>query len=432
MSTPHNSRAIAARVIARIAQGRSFDDALFESHVENHEQSGFIKALVYGVVREQRLLSALLDRLTDKSPADELLHALLLCGLQQLRAMDVAAHAALNETVEATRVLKREPARGFVNAVLRRFQREGRELEESVTEDPAVRHSHPDWLVAQLRQDWPQHWLQILEDNNRPGPLTLRVNRRQLTRDDWRERATGISIASHTIAACADAVVLAEGRQVARIPGFFAGQVSVQDASAQLAAELMDLRDGLRVLDACAAPGGKTAHMLERHTLDLTALDHDPKRLVRIDETLRRLKLTAQLVAADAADTARWWDGKPFDRILLDAPCSGTGVIRRHPDIKWLRRETDIATMAALQLKLLRALWPALAPGGRLVYATCSVLAAEGDDVIGRFREDAADLQVERIDADWGEASAHGRRIAPGGDFDGFYYAVLGKLPPGP
>lgn len=422
-----NSRAVAARVLARMAQGRALDDALAESRVERHPQASFIKALVYGVTRERRLLDALLDRLLSKPLSDELLRPLLLIGLQQLRAMDVAAHAALNETVDAVHALQREPARTLVNAVLRRFQREHEQLEAQLADDPGLRSSHPDWLVQQLQRDWPQRWREILAANNVPGPLGLRVNRRLLTREAWLERVAGIGIAAHAVPACADAAVLEQPRPVAKIPGFNSGQVSVQDAAAQLAADLLDLSDGLRVLDACAAPGGKTAHLLERHALELTALDIDAQRLIRVDENLRRLKLGARLIAGDATEPARWWDGKAFDRILVDAPCSGTGVIRRHPDIKWLRRESDIPTLAAQQQRLLRALWPLLAPGGRLVYATCSVLAAEGDAVIETFLGETAQAGAKPIAADWGEPCRHGRRLAPGGDFDGFYYAVLLK-----
>lgn len=427
MKVLHNSRAYAARAIARIMLGHSLEDTM-EPIPPDTPEMPFIKALVYGVVREHRLLSSLVDRLLDKPlTPDPLLHALLLCGLHQLRAMDVAAHAALNETVNAATELKRPHARGLVNAVLRRYQREAAALERTLPEDPAIRYSHPDWLVAALQQDWPERWQALLAANNRQGPLTLRVNRRALSRDAYLERLGQIGIGAQPLAGCADAVVLDEARQVAKIPGFGNGQSSVQDASAQLAADLLDLRDGLRVLDACAAPGGKSAHMLERHSLDLTALDSDPRRLIRVDETLRRLKLQAELVAGDAGESSGWWNGQPYDRILVDAPCSGTGVIRRHPDIKWLRRDSDIVAMQQQQLRLLRALWPLLKPGGRMVYATCSTLRAEGDEVVSRFRLLADGVQPLRIDADWGEPGDWGRRIAPGDAHDGFYYAVLTK-----
>jgi len=427
MKPSRNSRVNAARIVARVMLGHSLDDCYATLPAELLDLP-FTKALVYGVIRDHRLLSALLDRLLDKplSP-DPLLHALLLCGLQQLRSMDVADHAALNETVAATDELKFAPARGLVNAVLRRYQREGKALEAQLPSDPALRSSHPDWLAGKLQADWPRDWERILAANNRQGPMTLRINRRELSRDTWLQRAREIGIGAQALDDCPDAVMLDEARPVAKIPGFNAGQVSVQDASAQLAADLMDLHYGLRVLDACAAPGGKTAHLLERQALELTALDSDSRRLVRVDENLRRLKLKARLVAGDAGLPAKWWDQKPYDRILIDAPCSGTGVIRRHPDIKWLRRKTDIVQLQLQQLRLLKSLWPLLKPGGRLVYATCSTLRAEGDEVLGRFLSLSDDLQATPIEAEWGEATEFGRRIAPGDAHDGFYYAVLDK-----
>ncbi|HSW14843.1 MAG TPA: 16S rRNA (cytosine(967)-C(5))-methyltransferase RsmB [Solimonas sp.] len=427
MKPSQNSRVNAARIVARVMLGHSLDDCYASLPAELPDLP-FTKALVYGVIRDHSLLSALLDRLLDKplSP-DPLLHALLLCGLYQLRSMDVADHAALNETVEATGELKFAPARGLVNAVLRRYQREGKALELQLPADPALRSSHPDWLAGKLEADWPHDWERVLAANNRQGPMTLRVNRREMSRDTWLQRAQEIGIGAQALDDCPDAVMLDEPRPVTKIPGFNAGHVSVQDASAQLAVELMDLRYGQRVLDACAAPGGKTAHMLERQALQLTALDNDSRRLVRIDENLRRLKLHAGLVAGDAGTPAKWWDRKLYDRILIDAPCSGTGVIRRHPDIKWLRRKTDVPALQLQQLRLLKALWPLLAPGGRLVYATCSTLRSEGDEVMSRFLSLSDDQQATKIDASWGEATEFGRRIAPGDAHDGFYYAVLDK-----
>lgn len=427
MKPSRNSRVNAARVVARVMLGHSLDDC-YAGLPPDLPDLPFMKALVYGVIRDHRLLSALLDRLLDKplSP-DPLLHALLLCGLYQLRSMDVADHAALNETVSAVEELNFAPARGLVNAVLRRYQREGKALDAQLPDDPALRSSHPDWLAGKFEADWPHDWQRLLAANNRQGPMTLRINRREISRDTWLQRAREIGIGVQPLDDCPDAVMLDEARPVAKIPGFNSGHASVQDASAQLAADLMDLRYGQRVLDACAAPGGKTAHMLERQALELTALDSDSRRLLRVDENLRRLKLKAQLVAGDAGTPAKWWDRKLYDRILIDAPCSGTGVIRRHPDIKWLRRKTDIPQLQLQQLRLLKALWPLLAPGGRLVYATCSTLRAEGDEIMGRFLALSDDQQATKIEADWGEATEFGRRIMPGDMHDGFYYAVLDK-----
>ncbi|SFF22914.1 16S rRNA m(5)C-967 methyltransferase [Fontimonas thermophila] len=425
-----NVRALAARTVAQVLRGRSLDDALqpATARLQLPADTAMLRLLACGVLRELTMLQWLSGRLLDKPlAADDDLAALILVGLFQLRTLRTPPHAAIHETVDAVDVLKRPQARGLVNAVLRRYVREAETLERKLPADPAIRHSHPAWLVEKLREDWPRQWEAILQANNVQGPLTLRVNRRRLSRDAYLARLAQMQISASAVEHAPDAVVLAEPRPVEKIPGFNSGQVSVQDASAQFAVGLLALEHGQRVLDACAAPGGKTAHILESADVTVTALDTDPQRLLRIDENLRRLKLQAQVLAGDAAEPARWWDRKPYDRILLDAPCSGTGVIRRHPDIKWLRRASDIPGLQAQQLRLLKGLWPLLKPGGVLVYATCSVLHDECDEVIKRFRLLADGVAVQAIDAPWGETTALGRRIAPGGAYDGFYYAVLHK-----
>ena len=421
-------RLASAMTVAAVLNGRSLDDALLQhaSGLGEADQS-LLRAIAYGVVREWRLLDALLGKLMQKPLRNETeLHSLLLCGLFQLRSMRIPAHAAVAETVNATAELGKPWARGLANAVLRRFQREAAALEAGLDTDPALRQSCPDWLAAALRRDWPQQWMDLLINGNLPGPLTLRVNRRHTTRADY-----GFMLeAAGMIAAplYEDALVLAEGVPVTRIPGFAEGLASVQDASAQLACGLLDAQPGMRVLDACSAPGGKAAHLLERiDGLSLTALDSDAQRLQRVQETLQRLGLQADIRTGDAARPADWWDGQPYQRILLDAPCSGTGVIRRHPDIKWLRRETDIPAFARQQGRLLRGLWPLLAPGGVLLYATCSVLRAEGEAVVTDFLGTRGDARELPIEAAWGEACNVGRRIATGGAHDGFYYARLVK-----
>ncbi|MES0873907.1 16S rRNA (cytosine(967)-C(5))-methyltransferase RsmB [Sinimarinibacterium sp. HSW-8] len=426
-----NVRAVAARTISRVLRGRSLDDALEPAaRLRLASDAAMVRTLSYGVLRELSALQWLTVQLLDKPlAADDDIAALLLVGIHQMRSLKTPAHAAIHETVDAVEILKQPQLHGLVNAVLRRYAREGAALEQRLPKDPAVRHSHPAWLVEMLQRDWPQHWEAVLAANNLQGPLTLRVNRRRLSRDEYVKRLAEMNIAAEAHPHAADAVTLAEPRPVEKIPGFVSGQVSVQDASAQLAVDLLDLKPGQRVLDACAAPGGKTAHILERADVNLTALDADGTRLIRVDENLRRLKLKATVLAGDAGEPARWHDRKPFDRILVDAPCSGTGVIRRHPDIKWLRRPTDVPALQQTQLKLLKALWPLLKPGGRLVYATCSLLRDEGDEIANRFRLLGEDLRVVPIDAAWGEKTEHGRRLAPGGAHDGFYYAVFEKKP---
>jgi len=425
-----NLRALAARACADVFAGSSLDEALEResAHLGGGDRA-LLRALAYGVMRERSLLEWLLSQLLDKPLRQEpLLLALLLCGLQQLRAMRVPPHAAVAETVAAATVLDKPWAKGLVNAVLRRYQREHAALEAALPLGSDVRLSYPQWLVAAIKQDWPERWRAVLAAGNEQGPLTLRVNRRRSTRAQYLSDLAAAGVGAQAIEAADDAVGLIEATAVERVPGFGEGRVSVQDASAQLAAGLLQAEPGMRVLDACAAPGGKTAHLLERYDLQqLVALDRDGRRLQRVRENLERLGLEATLIAADANATGIWWNGLAFDRILLDAPCSGSGVIRRHPDIKWLRRDSDIKQMARQQLKLLQALWPLLAPGGLLLYATCSILHAEGEAVLREFLAATGDATESAIDADWGEACSIGRRLPPGGHFDGFYYARLHK-----
>lgn len=417
-----NPRASAARAIAAVMRGRALDDAL------HHKADGFTRALAYGVLREHRRLDyVLMQLLTPGTAVDTEVHALLLAGLFQLQRMDVAPYAAVNETVDATTALNKPKARGLVNAVMRRYQRERAELDARESADLAVRQSYPDWMVRQIQQDWPQQGEKILEAGNVQAPMTLRINVRKTSVAEYQKELLAAGIEAQTIPAAPQALRLARACNVEELPGFNEGTCSVQDAAAQLAAPLLQLQPGLRVLDACAAPGGKTAQVLEQADVNLTAVDNDPARLARVQHNLDRLSLKANLALSDVADTARWWDGQPFDRILLDAPCTGTGVIRRHPDIKWLRRDTDVEQTLRQQQRLLHHLWPLLAPGGVLLYATCSILQAEGDDVISYFLKPRRDVRVDPIHARWGEATQHGRRIAPGGDFDGFYYARLVK-----
>lgn len=422
-------RSAAALAVAAVLSGRSLDDALppLEGGLSPGDRS-LLRALAYGTLRDHGRLSALAQRMLKSSlQADTLICALIEVGLFQLRSLRVSPHAAVNETVLACEILGRTERKPLLNALLRRFQREQESLEAAVAGDPTAQYSHPSWLIETLQRDWPEHWQSVLERNNEQAPMSLRVNRRRQDRDAYCAALAAAGLAAHPVEAAPDALVLEHPTAVERIPGFIEGRVSVQDASAQLAVDLLQLEPGLKVLDACSAPGGKTAHLLERADVEVLAVDHDAQRLGKVRDTLRRLDLKAELLARDAALLKDRWGGAPFDRILLDAPCSGTGVIRRHPDIKWLRRADDIPRMADAQLRLLFALWPLLAPGGRMVFATCSVLAAEGEHVVRQFFMQQADAKHETIDASWGEARRFGRRIAPGGDFDGFYYACLRK-----
>lgn len=407
--------------------GRSLDAALAAERENVAEADrALVAALAFGVLREHRRLANMLAPRLKRAP-QPLLQALLLVGLYQLEAMRIPAHAAVHATVGATRALGLSKARGLVNAILRGHQRDGA---PALADDAGVRHSHPDWLVAALRTDWPERWAEVLAANNSQAPMHLRVNERAADRETYRDALAEQGITATPTPHLPSSLTLAQPVSTGALPGFAEGRVSVQDGAAQLAADLLAPRDGERVLDACAAPGNKSAHLLERARLDLLALDIDTERLATLKATLDRLGLDARTHAADAQNVAAWWDGRAFDRILLDAPCSGTGVIRRHPDIKWLRRADDIPAAAARQGALLDALWPTLAPGGRLVYATCSILRPEGADVLEAFLARCPDARERPIEAGWGEAEAVGRRIAPGADgFDGFYYAVLERGP---
>lgn len=419
------SRAAAARAVAAVIDDRrSLDAALAEvPDTLTAADRGLVSALAYGVLRDYRRLEARLAPRLARQP-QPLLRALLLVGLYQLDAMRIPAHAAVHATVAATAALGLSKARGMVNAILRGHLRDDGQANDTAA--PAVRYSYPDWLFELIRADWGGLWPDVLAGGNQPAPMHLRANARDGDRHAAMRALADAGLGSHTSRVCASAITLDTPVAVRDLPGFDSGQVSVQDGAAQLAAILLGAGDGDHVLDACAAPGNKSAHLLERADIDLLALDIDAARLETLEQTLTRVGCNARVQAADASRPQDWWDSRNFDRILLDAPCSGTGVIRRHPDIKWLRRESDIETAAARQLALLEALWPTLAPGGRLVYATCSILRAEGVDVVDAFLARTETARECPIDARWGFAERGGRRIAPGmHGFDGFYYAVL-------
>ncbi|PKM42719.1 MAG: 16S rRNA (cytosine(967)-C(5))-methyltransferase [Gammaproteobacteria bacterium HGW-Gammaproteobacteria-1] len=432
-SKKDDARSAAARVITLVLEeGRSLAAALPPALAAlPPAERGLAQELCYGTLRWAPRLEALADKLLDKPlrARDRDVHALLLTGLYQLLYLNVPVHAAVSLTVDATARLGKDWARGLLNGVLRRLQREQEELLAAVDAGETAALAHPAWLLARLQQDWPEHWRDIAAANNARPPMTLRVNRLRGSREQYLERLQQAGLPAAAPPHAPDALTLETPVAVERLPGFADGDVSVQDAAAQLAAGLLQLAPGQRVLDACAAPGGKTGHILEAcPEVELLALDSDAERLARVQENLTRLGLTAELCAGDAGDPAAWWDGRPYDRILLDAPCSGSGVIRRHPDIKSLRRAEDIAALNLQQGRLLRALWPLLAPGGILVYATCSILTAENAGQVTAFLRNEAQARELPISAAWGLAAAAGRQILPGENgMDGFYYAALGK-----
>ncbi len=428
-----NPRAVAARAIQQVLAGRSLSDVLRrELKRADPEQRPLIQELCYGVMRWHPRLEALLRPLLARplKARDGDIRALLLMGGYQLLFMRVAEHAAVAETVEAARALGKPWAAGLVNGVLRRLQRERGPLLERLADDPVARSACPAWLLERIEAAWPAQWQAIVEASNQRPPMSLRVNLRQQDREGYMVRLKQQGVAASAIPGLPAALQLERPQDVQALPGFLEGSVSVQDAGAQIAAGLLDLQPGQQVLDACAAPGGKSCHILETEPglARLVAIDVDADRLARVAENLQRLKLSATLCQGDASAPAGRWAQQRYDRILLDLPCSATGVIRRHPDIKWLRRQEDIPALAALQAQILDAIWPLLAAGGRLLYATCSILPDENEQQVAQFlrrRPDARELPME---VDWGHARCCGRQILPGEQgMDGFYYALLEK-----
>lgn len=440
MSASAAVRAQAARVVAAVTQGRSLETALRIDPAMTAQERGLLRTLAFDSVRWYLRLEPILAQLLSRrgQPLRPEVRALAIVGLCQLLYTDIPAHAAVNETVDAVRLLGQPRAAGIINAVLRRFQREGAALARRADRDLATRTAHPSWLVEHLALDWPEQHLDILAANNERPPFWLRVNRGKIAGVQYRREleARGLEVAASMFAD--EALMLARAVEVTELPGFEQGLVSVQDAAAQLAARLLAPQANERVLDACAAPGGKTGHVLELapELAELVAVDVSAERLRRVEDNLQRLGLRAQVVAADVANERAWWDGRSFDRILLDVPCSATGVIRRHPDIKLLRRVKDIPALAAKQSELLRTCWSLLKPGGRLVYASCSALRAETTDVIGAFLADHDDARESTREAfavlGLDSGPAPGARIAAGtAGMDGFYYACLDKAAEG-
>lgn len=429
----NDCRALAATALAAVAghgQSLGFHLSRAENDVKPRDRA-LLRELCYGTLRWHPQLSALIKPLLQKplKERDTDLHQLLLVGAYQLLYTRIPDHAALAATVEACRALGKTWATGLVNGVLRTLQREHEIRLAQLS--PAAQVAHPEWLWQRLQNDWPEQAAEIFAANNQHPPMCLRVNTRQSPRAEYQRQLTGRGIEATPCAWAETGLRLANPIDVFELPGFAEGAVSVQDEAAQLAAPLLDLQPGQRVLDACCAPGGKTGHILEAQPqlAALWALDSDAARLTRVAENLARLGLTAHLLAGDARTPAAWWDGELFDRILLDAPCSGTGVIRRHPDIKLLRTAADISQFAQLQAELLRALWPLLTVGGVLVYATCSVLPEENTDVVSAFLRDTPDASEWAIADAWGLPQTAGRQLLPQTDgSDGFFYARLRKL----
>lgn len=432
-SIPSNARATAARVLEQVVvHGRYLEGALDAVRIDGTSDGALVQELAYGTLRWFHQLAGVAALLLTKplKPKDQDVYALLLTGLYQLRHLRMATHAAVDETVAATEALGKPWAKGLINACLREYLRRGADMVKLADSDSALRLSHPAWLLEKFRNVWPEDWERIAQANNERPPLTLRVNRRRQTRDAYLEKLRAANIAPQSSAVLDTDITLVTPMPVSVLPGFAAGEVSVQDAAAQWATVLLDTQPGERVLDACAAPGGKTGHILERTPglTELVALDREPARVALIEQNLKRLGLKARLLTADASAPESNWGGQPFDRILLDVPCSATGVIRRHPDIKLRRQPEDLPKLTASQARLLTALWPLLRPGGKLLYVTCSILPEENEQQIMAFLARDGSAVEAPLPTTVGRARAVGRQILPGDHgMDGFYYAGLLK-----
>jgi 16S rRNA (cytosine967-C5)-methyltransferase len=422
------SQQLAANAVNQVLGGRNLTvtlEDIFREHPEvTSQQRAVAQDLSYGTLRFYGRLQGLLTQLLEKPLQDTRAQCLLLVALYQLSYDKAARYAVVDQAVTAATELKKPWAKSLVNAVLRNFLRRSDALNQALAQDEVATYSYPKWWIDKLKNQYPQNWQAILEAGNQHPPMTLRVNQRIISANDYCLKLAGQDMAGQKLSN--SAVMLAKPLPVNKLPGFYQGEVSVQDYGAQFAAELLDIADGLRVLDACCAPGGKTGHILELADVNMVALDNDNGRLQRVQANLDRLKLKASLVVGDAADSKRWWDGVQFDRILADVPCTASGIVRRHVDIKWLRRKADIASFAAQQALILQGLWQVLAKGGKLLYTTCSIFHEENQRQIDNFlalHADAAQLplihtQHERLQRG---------QLLPSAEHDGFFYALLQK-----
>lgn len=446
MSQQKNTRALAAQIIKSVvpsspnssqsnATPRSLTDALNQPAVRNSQDIGLLKELCYGVLRNFSTLEWLLGKFLNKrlKAKDWDIHCLLLIGIYQVHYLRIPDHAAVSETVKAAQSLKKPWAKNLINGVLRNLLRSDVEQLLQEIEDPAVKSSHPSWFVKKVKASWPDQFESILQSNNQPAPMVLRVNQQFCSREEYLSLLAAEDLEARVGNYSDVSIYLNKPNNVEELPNFNQGWVSVQDEAAQLVAPLLELASGQRVLDACAAPGGKTCHMLELSSdlESVVALEIDENRAQRINENVGRLKLDQNKISvkiSDALAVDQWWDQTPFDRILLDVPCSATGVIRRHPDIKWLRRAEDIDQLHNIQIKLLKTLWPLLQPGGILLYSTCSILMEENENIIAEFLKLQTDASLYTINTEWGEKLACGKQWLPTNQGpDGFYYARLKK-----
>jgi len=449
---PSKRKAISARLqalwwlVAVSKDGRSVNDLLAnrKDYLVADAEVAFAKQLLFGSLRFFHQIKAILDQLLAKplKQKDADIFAILILGIYQLRHLSVPDHAALSQSVELTRKVNKDWASGLVNAVLRNYQRQKNEIGEKLVKAKTYQYSHPNWIINQLESDWPTKAASILNANNQRAPMTLRVNQQKISLDKYQQKLADQGLLSITHPLASDALILDTPCDVHKLPGFEEGLVTIQDAAAQLAVDLMDIQDGQRVLDGCAAPGGKTTHILQRSkNVDLTSVEMSKNRMVKIEQTLQRLEMKSTLKCADVLDLNSWWDGELFDRILIDVPCSASGVIRRNPDIKIHRKKQDLASLVRLQAEILNTCWELLKPGGRLVYATCSVFKVENVQQIEEFLLDhSAELiffqepihsALQKIQPEMAgnlNSSLIGYQIFPGDkNMDGFYLCGLEK-----
>ena len=426
---------VASRILAKVFNDQKSLAILIPLELDlmaDPRERALAQALCYGVMRHYYSLNFILSTLLDKKlkKKDSDVKALILIGLYQLDHMRTPAHAAVSASVESCKELKKTWAKNLVNAVLRRYQREHDKFPELIANDESANSEHPAWLVESLKDEYPQHWQSIIKENNLPPPMSLRVNLRKTNRDSYLKKLQAAGIEAQASNLNQTGIVLTHPVSVDALPDFAEGHVSVQDLAAQLAIPLLEPQAGERILDACSAPGGKLAQLLETApTLQqAVAIEKEPHRFKKLENTLERLGLSATLMQNDARAVDDWWDKQLFDRILIDAPCSASGVIRRHPDIKYLRTAEDIQNIKVLQAEILDALWPLLRNGGKLLYITCSVFKVENDEQIAAFSNKHNDVNSIPIQATWGMATEYGRQILPGDNaMDGFYYAQLQK-----
>lgn len=439
MSESSFARLYAVKVISAVVQsGHSLDRAHveYESLLPNGTARALGRALSYGVLRDYFRLQAIVAAIVERplKTRDQDVLVVIMMGLFQLQQHRAPEYAVVSESVNIVVALGKSWAKALVNAVLRRFIRERTGILEDIKQNITAYYAAPQWLIESVRRDWPEQWQTILQTNNRQAPMILRVNCHQISRDEYLALLQQNTLAAEAVQHVPDAVRLINACEVDGLPGFAEGWVSVQDAAAQWAALLLDVQPGDRVLDACAAPGGKTLHILERQPAltALLALDNDAARADKIQENLQRVMPKAapvKICVADATEPALWWDQRPYNRVLLDAPCSGTGVIRRHPDIQLLRRPQDIVTLQQQQWRLLTALWDTVAPGGYLLYCTCSILKAENEDIIQRFLNNRSDANAQSLVLPHALPTGAGMQFLPGqAETDGFYYALLRKV----